>query len=352
MNPSPPEVLLTVNGQSYGDWTDIVIDRDMEAGAGKFSLRCADRFPGQEAKYQIQAGAECVLTIDGETAIDGYVDEAGPEYDKQTHEIVVEGRDKVGDLVDCSAAVTPNEYKDQTLLQIAQALAQPFGIQVSAQAAVGAPFSPFRIHVGETVWEAIDRMARHRGVLPVSDGKGGLVFQTAGQNGTRAAIALGQNILGANGRNSWKNRFSKYIVLAQGPGAADVSPEESAGTRGEATDPGITRYRPLVIIAEQPEIASGLAQQRAQWEATVRAGRGVRATITVQGWRDSGGQLWIPNVTVPVTDEFQGLDNVTMLASRAKLILNEERGFVAELGITLPTAFTPQPMGEYTDWPL
>jgi len=55
--------------------------------------------------------------------------------------------------------------------------------------------------------------------------------------------------------------------------------------RGEASDPGTRRYRPLQIIAEQ-FVDDASARDRAIWEANVRAGRSRRVTVVVRGWRE------------------------------------------------------------------
>ena len=78
-------------------------------------------------------------------------------YDRGAHTIAVRGRDATGDLVDCSAASKPGEWKDARLEEIASALCEPFGIRVTREVDTGAPFARFRIEEGESVFEAIER---------------------------------------------------------------------------------------------------------------------------------------------------------------------------------------------------
>ena len=59
-----------------------------------------------------------------------------------------------GDLVDCSAATEPGEWKDARLEEISAALCEPFDIGVSVGDGIdtGEPFARFRIEEAESVF--------------------------------------------------------------------------------------------------------------------------------------------------------------------------------------------------------
>ena len=76
---------------------------------------------------------------------------------------LIRGRDRTGDLVDCSAATMPGEWQNELLDRIVQSLIDPFGISVTVDTDIGEPFRKFRIDEGETVFEAIDRACRYSG---------------------------------------------------------------------------------------------------------------------------------------------------------------------------------------------
>jgi prophage tail gpP-like protein len=110
------------------------------------------------------------VAVGGQALIEGFVDAVEPSCDATSHGVRVSGRDSAGDLVDCSAE--PGEWHGQPLSQLVSAIGAPFGLRVSAETSLDAPFERFRIQEGETAWAAIERACQMRGVLCLSDGLG------------------------------------------------------------------------------------------------------------------------------------------------------------------------------------
>lgn len=346
------DVKLNIGGRAYGGWKGISINRTLEACAGSYELKLTERWPGRQAKAQIAPGQKASLSIDGKTVITGFTDDAEPEYDDKTHDLTIRGRDATGDLIDCSAipaAGTMGIWINVPLLTIAKSLCDPFGIPVSADVDTGEPLRIFKIELGETVFAALDRLARLRQVLMTSDGRGGLHFTRAASGAAHSAIKLGQNVKRGRGRFSWRERFSDYTIIGQIPGADTIDLEFSTGMRGTAKDPGVTRYRPKLVLDDLLDASFGLYQMRAQWEASVRAARSRRIVETVNGWYDAQGLLWAPNDTVEVTDDFLASYG-SFLVSGVRQILNDEDGEITELTLAPPGAFLPQPMGPMADY--
>lgn len=293
-----PNVELRVNGSYYGGWKSIRIERGMEQIAGTFELSVTDRWAEHSEVRQINPGQSCQVLIDEAVVITGYVDTVAPDYDKQQHGITVSGRDKTGDLVDCAAIYKSGAWSGRTLEQIAIDLCEPFGIKVLRNVDAGTVLKPFSINEGESVFECLERAARMKAMLLVSDGLGNLVLTRANNGAAVAELVEGENILSARGEFSWKDRYSQYIVKAQGVGTDDFYGESVAQQQAESKDAAITRYRPLIVLAEDQGTGATLSQ-RAEWERNVRMGRGNRATVTVQGWAHDG-KLWQPNTMVHV----------------------------------------------------
>lgn len=337
-----PDVLLEIGGRSYGGWKTVEIVRSIETIAGAFTLGVSERWAGQQAVAAITPGDACRLSIDDETVITGFVDDVEPEYDAENHLVTVRGRDAAGDLVDSSVLRDGVQFPAGPVLAMIAELCRPFGIDVSATVPVPSLLG-FTLQYGETVFEAIDRLSALAGVLPTSDGQGGLVLTNAGAAGVRGALRLGDNIKKARGHYSFKDRFSLYIVSGQTPGGDNTDPNTATFGTGKATDPGTPRYRPLIIMPPMPEASPALFQRRAEWEATVRLGRAWRATITVNGWRDAAGALWLPNTLAQVDDDFLAVHD-TLLISGVKLTIGED-GVLAELTVTRREAFDLVPLG-------
>lgn len=325
---------LTVNDTKYDGWKDIAVTRGIEQIAGTFDLGLSERWPGQVGGRPIRPGEPCTVALDGQVVITGFIDDVQPEYDDKTHALRIAGRDRTGDLVDCSVLPGGRQWKGRTITQIAADACKPFGIPVKSEADVGKPLDITGQH-GETAFELLERSARQCGILLVADGKGGLLLTRAGTVRCPTALVEGENILKASASLSQRDRHSKYIVRTENPGTDDSTPEQNSGAEATATDPNVTRYRPLIVMGEESGHHDSLVK-RARWEANVRIGRGSTATITVQGWHHAGG-LWQPNTLVDVKSPLLYLD-MTMLITSVTYRLSDE-GTTCELGISRPEAF-------------
>lgn len=338
-----PNVELIIGGTKHKGWMEISITRSLEAVSGAFDLAVTERYPGEQAKRGISPGDACRLAVDDEVIITGYVDDVGVRYDARSHRVVFRGRDATGDLVDCSAIAHPNHW-DADILTITRAITKDYNIKVSADPSVdvSSRFNGFVLQDGETVFETIDRMARTIGVMAVSDGQGGLVFTRAGSAPANTRLKLGVNILTGEFRRSHRQRFSEYRVYAQSAGGQHTDPEASVQINGFAEDPGITRHRPLIVLAEIGTISAQNALDRAKWEASVRYGRAWRGVYRVPGWRDAAGKLWRPNSMVEIYDTLSSIYEPLLICG----VKNEtgENGTTTELTVTRREAFELAPL--------
>ena len=333
-------VHLLAGGRSYAGWQEMRLQLGMDQCAGGFALRVSERWTGQEEDRAIPAGEHCEVQIDGETVITGYVDSVRMQMDAGRHSVEVAGRDATADLVDCSAVRNAGQWRGLRIEQIAAELAAPFGVAVRAEVDTGKALASFALQEGETVFEAIERAARIRALLLVSDGKGALVITRAGASRIATPLVMGENILEARVALDMRDRYSTYVVKGQAPGSDFFNGTAAAQIKALAYDPGVTRYRPLIITNDAPDLAATLSQ-RALWEANVRAARSHDIEVTVQGWRHANG-LWRPNALVPVRAEALRVDADLMIASVSFGL--DERGTTTTLRLTRADAYTVLPM--------
>lgn len=338
-------ITVTIDGVRHTGWTSAEITRSLEQAAGTYRLAMTERDPGRVSPRAYRPGAAATVEADGERVISGWVDAVRPRYDAGSHGIELAGRDAVGDLVDCSAASEPGEWRDARLDEIAAALAAPYGIRVTVEAHLGAAFRRFRIEEGETVYEALERGCRLRGVLPLSDGSGGLVLGRPVRSRAAVVLRRGETILSASGESDWRGRYGAYRVLGQQPGSDFLGASQAAHVHGEATDPAVTRHRPLTVLAEQA-LDDAEAVERAAWEADVRAARARRLSVEVRGWRERGetGALWAPGRVVRVEDDWLGV-RADLLVGAVRYTLADE-GTRATLALSPPAAYSGQPPAE------
>ncbi|MHB1305381.1 MAG: phage baseplate assembly protein [Acidiphilium sp.] len=369
--PASRRVSLTVDGHQFGQWQSASVDRDLRNISGQFTLQLFDSGRAAQAFRPnldqgppfeiIKAGMSCAVALDGETVLKGYIDDIHVAW--AAHGIRVSGRDATGDLVDCAASPTgPVEWRNLTLTQLAAAFCKPFGIAVRADVDVGTAFPVFGIEAGETAMLAIERAARQRGVLVVSDGVGGLLLTRGGATRAPGALTIPGNIVGAHYTSSWRQRFSDYYVKGQtstqqaryggvcrltplldpvnapvGPPPASATPAEtvSVAMTGHVSDPEITRYRPTVR-GVRTQSGSSSVQAQAEWALRVARGMGEQAHYTVADWR-ANGALWLPNALVSVSDPYAGIDKDMLIASVS--YRQSAQGASAVIGVAGRTAF-------------
>lgn len=335
----PDPLTLEIAGTAYGGWTAVSVVRSIESISGGFSLRVSERWPGQPETRTIRPGERCSIRIGAEAVISGYVDEVEITRAGTDHQVSCRGRDAAGDLVDCSPDLSPGEWHGRTVLEIASDLAAPFGIAVRAEVPVGAAFTKVSLDPGASVYDAIEELCKYRALLPVSDGQGAIVLTRAGAARAVAGLVEGENLLEESLTLSWVDRFSRYTVKGQAQGSDLLFGEAASGAVGRASDTEVERHRPKVVIASKG-ITAEQAQQRAQWEATVRAGRSAVAHVTVVGWRqgpDETGPLWPVNAIVQVRSATLGLAR-EMLISELEYVLDES-GRKTRLHLVRPDAF-------------
>jgi prophage tail gpP-like protein len=330
-------VLLSIGGERYGGWTSVRISRGLEQVSGSFDFGVSERFDGVARPRPIRKGMAASVLLGSMQVMQGFTDVVAPQYDAQTHGLSVSGRDATGDLVDCAAICKSSSWNNRTMAQIASDLCAPFKVPVKVLADVGPTFAQWQIEPGETVIDNMDRMARYRGVLLLSDGLGSLLITQPGAAAAAGSLVLGQNIRSGSGQSSMQQRFSEYLVKAQQAGSDTTFGAIAAGPSASVMDPTVGRYRPTVIMAEDQGNPT-TCKLRAQWQRTVAAARSEQITYTVDGWT-ANGKLWQPNTLVPVNDSFMGI-NETRLISQVVFTLDEQ-GKRTEISVVGRHAYDP-----------
>ncbi len=365
-------VSLRVDGQVFTQWTSAEIVRDLKDIAGSFRLNYADTGRAGQALPAmiaippffevVREGMGFELALDGERVMTGWIDDVILDWQGTRLTAQVTGRDKTGDLADCAALpFGPAEFSGVDLLAIAQAVCKPFGITARADVDVGAPFPRFAANVSDTALAFLERGARQRALLLVSDGVGGLLLTHGGDSPAPAPLAVPGNIQGISSRFSWRQRFSDYFVKGVtdprarragrtapitpamtppetgmvAPAAAQADEASTALGSGRATDPEITRWRPIVY-ATRSQSGAITAQTQAEWALRVARGMSYNLSYTVLDWR-AAGALWRPNQVVRVTDPYSDVDREMLIAGVTYSL--SEKGITTMIRVAGRSAF-------------
>ncbi|MDU8362870.1 hypothetical protein, partial [Pseudomonas syringae group sp. J309-1] len=161
--------------------------------------------------------------------------------DEEHAEVSISGEDKAGDLIDCAAVPEgPGEFTNIPLEDAVKRIVAPFGLNVRTEIDTGKPFPRYALDLGETGHSAIEKGARQRHALVMSDGVGGVVITRTGAKRAPADLTLPGYVKGSRATFSHEGRHSKTIVRGQSEKASgDRDSRSAALTPGtEPADPG------------------------------------------------------------------------------------------------------------------
>ncbi|MCY1667846.1 hypothetical protein [Rhizobium sp. SL86] len=138
------------------------------------------------------------------------------------------------DLIDCAAMADQAEYANVKLEDAVARIAKPYGLTVRSEIDTGEPFARYSIDLAETAFSAIEKGARSRRALVLSDGIGGIVITQTGKTRAPAALTLPGNVLRSRGTFDYSGRHSDTTVRGQSEGAAASPVVRPASTRRQS----------------------------------------------------------------------------------------------------------------------
>lgn len=329
-------VTLRADGRLFTGWTSVSVTRSIESVAGYFELG-VNVPPGTDLSG-LAPGKAFTLEIDGQIVCTGYIDSRRRQMTADSMKIIIAGRDKTADLIDCAAVYSGGQWKNRTLEQIARDLCAPYGVTVRWELSdkeSSAAFPGFTLDHSETVYEALVRASRARGVLMTNNAAGELVFSRAASTATDELV-LGENLLTLDFEEDFRDRFSEYTVKgyarANGAEGDDIDAKSIVSRKGTATDSDVTRYRPMIIIADS-KITAKDAQARALREQRRRLAKSITFEAEIDGWTRKDGQLWMPNLLVTIDASKYAIKTTELLVSKVTLILNDQDGLKTRLSL-------------------
>lgn len=340
------DMKLKINGKEYSGWQSIQVDSSLDNFTSTFGFSCSDKFPDKPDNWNIKMGDACEVLIGSHIIATGFIDEINPQYSESSHSISMFGRDKTGDLVDCSylqdSTTQINEWRELSVENIIKALIKPINIDLEVDSSVASDVSKivgdkFKVDEGQTVFNLIDPLLKQYGILGISTGNGKLTLTRAGTIKTSDSLEFGVNIKSARFTQSNIERFSLYRVYGQGHGNDNKTIDDYRACSGELADNVVSRYRPLVILSEKAA-TNALCKDRAVWEAENRAGKSRSVEYEVQGHVQSNGEVWPLNGLVPVRDSFLSI-NRTMLIAGISFIVDDSVGTITRLKLVHPDTY-------------
>lgn len=326
------QVTIETGGMQYSQWVEAAVECGAAQASRSFSIICSEPNQLFGDAWVFKPGTEITIRATGSLLLKGYVDTYAPDIGPKNHRAVISGRSKSKDIVDCSAVHKTGEWKKKKPKEIAEDLCKPFKVRVESDVE-GKEIPVWRLAPGSTVFEEIEALARHQGLLIIGTADGGIKLTRADKFQMHSgALVEGANIIEASAQLSEKGKYSDVIARGQsGLGSgADAQRLESV-----SRDRTVERHRPILIIAEGEMDATRL-KERARWQASRNAGWSTTATVKVKGWRDDAGELWSPEKLVFV--ESKRLKISQPMAIKTVRFIQNGEGTITTMSLVDPRA--------------
>lgn len=349
------KVTIRVNGKIYGGWKSVSIQIGMDQMSRIFGLSVTDTFPGNTDFHHLRNGDLVQLYIGDDLVCTGYITKVEVNYNGKQITVNVQGQSKTVDLIECCpvakygvgakkddnawkgvvigkdgqkkevqpSAIQTTSWKNLKTSEIMASLAAPYGIAVHSIGEVGDKLTNHTVVPCETVKESINRLITKDNLVVMDDEAGDLVIVDVGSEGECSdALELGKNILTGKATFDSSKLFSRYVVLGQHSGTDTDFGRSASEDKGIVDSELVTRPR-LKVIKDQGQSAKMTCGKRAGFEKRYQEALYQSATYTVQGWRQSNGNLWKVNSFVLIDD---------------KLLLKEGRFLIKKVSFALSSS--------------
>lgn len=338
---------LLVDGKSYEGWQNVRIDRSLDQFAHSFDFTYSDRWAENNEQRTLLLGEPCAIEVDGTRVLTGFIDQTRYSVSSGSVTGTAQGRSATGDLADCAVVHKTGQWINRTASQIIREIVLPFGLPVVFDPAIvdTSKIPRFDLDFGETVFEAIDRLARLRAMLPISTSDGGLKFIRISRTAGLRTVQLDlREAIRREYAAGIQDRYSLYRIASQTARSdPEESPRRSALERFEVSDPNVKRYRPLVVHSETGAKTVEL-KSHVQWIMNQRAAQGERVIYELVGTAAPDRKLWEPGMLVGVDDRVLGLNDVFAVASVSMRADNQNVS--TELQLVRIDAYAVEPISE------
>lgn len=348
-----------------GEYTSCEVERALDSFAHRFRFDV----PGDLGLLYLTTGMQVTINRGAELLVSGVINRVTHRFAARELMTSIEGRSITADLVDCSATHRTGKgtWSNCSARAIIADLCEPFGILVDTSAdkdtitaATKTTYPRFNIEPGETVFGAIDRVCKGRGLLPITRPDGALllvrkikgldidtfsakVFQKLGL--AVPVRRIGRNRVISHERSfDESERHSVYStsVVTYGPQDASYS--------ANVNDGAIKRFRPLVLVPDIP-LSPEATKVWLQWQTNVRYGRSQRYRFSVSGTGFNDTESFVPGREYLLPDLFDSATDQTgvystgtqtlptMLLERASVRVSSTEA-VCDLEFVDPLAFS------------
>jgi prophage tail gpP-like protein len=362
-------VEVRINGKKVIGWTHASITASMERIPRTFELGIILDVsnPMQNA---MQQPLEIWLNHGGgkmDKVITGYIDVISDSLQESSHEMIYSGRGICCDLVDSNTEFFgSNELIGISAATAATKITAYYDIPVVIEnPKANVPFKGVvPINIGDTAYTAIEYLARATTCVLYENANGALVLGAAGSEPASKQLITHQVAVRSTKHWDTTSVFGDYRIYAV-PAFKDTTgvegKEPPTGTAHDPTfdgrvtainkKPRHRMYRKVENFILDPALYDAkLSPQQiyATYICNRLNGRSQVTTITVLGWTDKDGAMWVPNqlvyIMLPYQNLYSGSSPISLVVAEVTYSISPEEGTTTTMNLMPITAFGVEPI--------
>ena len=283
---------------------------------------------------QIGAGTTVEVFIGHDRLITGYVSKIKHTYSATSSSLDIAGSGRCGDLTECTSPVeAPKQFKNSSISEIVSTICAPYAIkvidEVGRQGKVDFNYSP-----EDRLSKVLEDFVKKYQMIFSEDGNGNLHITRVGAGERQQDLEFGKNVLSLTRTQLASELFSEYVLIGQGTNSSSSREEDSHKLRESARLDW--RYR-VKVIAERGNATREKLKARAIALRDNKAASVTTYEISVQGWRQEDGRLWMINSPVVLVMPHEGIRYV-MLITQVEFHLGLD-GMTTKMTLKDPDAY-------------
>lgn len=329
-------VSILIDGREFTHWDGVTFHLQMDSFASvDFGAPFESRRSAFRSAFRPFSFKPLEASIDGERLIYGTLVGVSPSKTANASTVAASGYSKPGVLADsaCPTSLLPLEFRGYGLRQIANAIAEPFGILVIVRDGEGAKFAKVKAEVDQRLYDFLSRLVRERNRILTSDADGNLVIQQSTSTGSPVARLV-------DGREPVTKVQATFDPRAYYSHLTSFTKQKRRrrGSRHTVRNPFLDELRPMSFTLNDTDPADAPEATRAKLGRMFA--NAATYTVDVATWRDPSGRLWAPNTTVTLQAPDLMVYRETELLVRAVVLSAKKDERRATLQLVLPGAFT------------
>jgi len=343
-------ITITINGVTYDGWNRVTASKSIEDLAGTFSIELS-RTPNKD--FPIKQGSACVIRIEGEPVITGFVEKIEVDTAVDKDRVTVSGRDRTMDIND-STIILPTLKPPFKLETVARKVLDFLGISNIRIINNIKDLTPFEhidsnVEAGATAFNYIETYAKKKQVLLTTNGFGDIVFTRATTDKLKTILTMVRNAQASilNSKVTYDNskRFHTYEAVSQAQinspyFSTNPQPAQQLTNIGSKVEDNEIRRGRIYTFMPKGTTPHVDIKEKVKWELNFRKSQSFVYNATVQGFKPrEDNEIWRPNKLVQVNDEFCQL-NGTFLITSCQYTYSLDDGSKTSLRIMDRDAFT------------